>query len=94
MNNPNFYPTKFVDLRTGQETFGFRAADDYDQAYNNTWDSVPEDDLEFLRQIIEDSTDEKVQSMLEFVEENENGVYIDKTYYSWDEIKHLFDSEN
>ena len=50
MNRIYIEPTKFTNLRDGEEYFGWRAFDDYAQAYDNTWEKadIPDDDISFL----------------------------------------------
>jgi len=92
MNRINLEPTKFVNQRTGITTFGFRMYDDNTQTYSNTWDSIPEDDMEVLSKLME-SYDLEVLSMLDFLLESSGGLYIGDVWYEWDEIKHLWESE-
>jgi hypothetical protein len=81
-------PTKFVNVRTGSETFGYRAYDNYDQCYYNTWDAIPDDDLEVLRMVLEDPCD-ALSGMLDFCEEEMSGLWIGDNYLEWDEIKNI-----
>lgn len=87
-NRINFIPTQFINMRTGSVSFGFRAYDDYGQTYDNTWELIPDDDMEFLKLVV-DSNDETVGSMFEFAAENQQGVYVGEAFYEWDEYKHL-----
>lgn len=81
-------PTKFVDVRSGQETFGYRIFDDYGCCYDNTLESIPDDDLELLKIVCENETD-GVLAMIDFVTENENGIEIGGVFYDHEEIKHI-----
>lgn len=89
MNRPTIEPTKFVNVRTGAETYGVRVYDYYAQSYDNTWDAIPDDDLGVLRQVIE-STDEVIVAIFEFVETNEGGVFIGSEWYDWEDIEPVF----
>jgi hypothetical protein len=58
-------PTIFTSVRTGSVTYGYRAYDDRDQTYCNTFDSPPaEDDIEFLEQVMKNGADSVLSSML------------------------------
>jgi hypothetical protein len=92
MNRPTIQTCKFQNISKGQEvgvpTFGFRMYDDYNQTYCNNWDSIPKNDFDILELVIE-SEDAKVNSMFDYMEENEVGVNINGTYYKWEEVKGL-----
>lgn len=53
-NNLVIEPTEFINSRTGEKSFGVRVYDDYESAYINTWESVPEDDFDVLDKTLED----------------------------------------
>lgn len=89
MNRVTIEPTKFVNVRTGHATFGVRVYDDEGQSYDNTWDSIPEDDLEVLKLVLA-SDNQTISAMMDFVQEHERGITIGGTEYSWGKIKHLF----
>ena len=82
-------PTKFENHRSGSLTLGFRIYDDHDQAYDNTWGSIPYYDLDVLNKVIQESCDENILGMLNFIRERCKGLYIAGTWYGHDEIKHL-----
>ena len=82
-------PTQFMNVRSGSSTLGVRVYDDYFHTYDNTWESIPDDDLEILKLVLE-MDNEVVCSMMEFLKENQKSIEIGEEYYSWDEIKHLF----
>lgn len=89
-NRVTITSTKFVNTKEGHDTLGFRMYDDEGQAYDNTWDAIPDNDLDVLAKIKDESYNKEVVAMLDFIQENENGISIDGTWYDWDEIKHLF----
>ena len=68
----------------------FLTWDDYEKAYDNTWESIPENDLDVLQKCL-DSEDEIFIGMMDTLLENQSGVYINGTWYDWDEIKHLWE---
>ena len=85
-NSVAITPTIFTNARTQAVTYGYRAYDDYSQTYCNTLESIPDDDLDFLRMVVE-SADEVVSDMLDYVVDYEKTIDIDGTFYTYDEIK-------
>ncbi len=88
-NTVHAEPTIFVDQRTGVMSYGYRLYDDYAQHYDNTWESIPDDDFAFLKQIF-DSELFIINDMLQYVAEHQIGVYIGSTWYDWREIENVF----
>jgi hypothetical protein len=88
-NRGTIQPTKFENVRTGHIDFGVRVYDDEGQTYDNTWDSIPDDDLEVLELVLK-SKDDTIVGILGFIQEYEKGIYIGEVWYTWDQIKHLF----
>jgi|TARA_Y100000310_G_scaffold262645_1_gene272379 hypothetical protein len=82
-------PTKFESVRDGTITYGYRIYDDHEAVYCNLWESIPDDDMEVLTQV-DVGADVATRGMLDFVAEEELGIFIGETYYEWDQIKHLF----
>jgi hypothetical protein len=89
-NRASIVPTIFKDARSGVETFGVRVYDDEGLAYDNSWDSIPNDDMAVLQKTMQ-SSDEFISGLLSFWQENERGLYIEQTWYEWDEIKGYFE---
>ena len=89
-NRITIEPTKFEDVRTGAVSYGYRAYDDYDSTYCNQWESIPDDDLEFLALVMEE-VDDTVKQMLFNVTTFDEGLYVGNTYYEWKQIAHLWD---
>lgn len=85
-NRVSIVPTEFVNVRSGNKTFGVRVYDDEGQSYDNTWESIPDDDLDVIEKVLQ-SDDMNIRGIMDFVRENEKGVEIDGTWYDWDEIK-------
>ena len=81
--------TTFVNGNSACRSIGMRFYDDYAQGYDNTWESLPDDDMDILTMALT-SDDDIFIKMMEFVQESETGVIIGENYYDWDEIKHLF----
>ncbi len=94
MNRVYIEPTKFTDLRCGEESFGWRAFDDYSQAYDNTWSKadMPDDDVVFLQRVMETSDDEALWAMLDFCGDNRRGVHVGDTFIDWHELSPLLES--
>ena len=84
-------PTEFKNVRSGETTLGVRIYDDYGQQYINTWDSIPNDDMEVLKEVIKGEWGSEIETMLYNVRENELGIFIADSWYDWDEIKDLFE---
>ena len=89
MNKVTIQPTIFENHPLGTRTYGYRIYDDCGQTYCNTWEFIPDDDLDILRQVLEDY-DETAQAMLTYISDSECGLLIGQEPYSWDRIKHLF----
>jgi hypothetical protein len=89
-NRVHIEPTRFENVRSGVVTYGFRAYDQYAQTYNNTWDSIPDDDLECLKLAVADA-DDTLSSMLDYCREEEVGLFVGDTWFDWDEIKDILE---
>jgi len=77
------------DDESDSVTYGVRLQDDYATTYDNTWEDIPDDDLELLARVLK-TTDEVGDDMLSSLAEQEQGCYVDNVWYTWDEIKHLW----
>lgn len=88
-NRATIEPTEFVNIRSGEKSLGVRVYDDFDQAYDNSWDEIPKDDLDILRKV-QESSDEKINAILDSVQINEKGITIGGNWHDWDEIKGCF----
>lgn len=84
-NRVHIVPTEFRDVRTGKATLGWRAFDDDEMTYDNSWDDIPADDLEFLGRVLA-SHDPGLSAMLDWVLEHREGVWIGDRCYTWEEI--------
>jgi len=83
-------PTKFEDVRTGHVSFGYRIYDDYGSAYGNLWDSIPDDDLDVLRLIMEDRRNNIVlDNLLCQIQEDELTIFIGDSPYNWEQVKEI-----
>lgn len=86
-------PTKFINTRTGKEMFGVRIWDDYAQTYDNSWDDIPEDDMELLKRVV-------AANYTIFTDMCENsafvgkGLFIGARYYERAAIVDILDPEN
>jgi hypothetical protein len=90
-NHVTIQATRFTNLPQGTETLGFRIYDDYNAAYCNTLESIPENDIELLELILGDYASDDTTDILSYVEEHEKGIEINGNYYSWDEIAPSFE---
>lgn len=84
--------TKFVNIKTGESTLGYRIYDNYAQDYNNCLNSIPEDDMEMLK-VVGESVSDIGGSMLGFVIETGGTIMIDNEFYEFDQIKHILTPE-
>lgn len=93
-NRLSLIRTKFVDTHSENSSIGFRIFDDYDQSYFNMelGQEVPKEPLELLEYAFING-DEKVNEMLQWVVESQNGMYIESEYFPFEEIKHILDPE-
>jgi len=90
-NNVYLIPTEFKNVRTGEIEKGIRVFDDYASSYYVLFEGeLPEDDLDLLRLALE--CDERaVREILDSIQEESKGIVIGSTYYSWEEIKEVFE---
>jgi hypothetical protein len=90
INRANIEPTEFINVRTGSKSYGVRVYDDYDQTYINYWDSIPEDNMEVLEMVLKESNTD-IGGIMDFVRENERGIFIGGEWYKWEDIKKVID---
>ena len=83
-NRVTLQATKFKNIPDGKTTQGFRMYDDYNQAYDNTWDAIPEDDGDVLRKVAVESYDEATRAMLAYAKEE--GIYINDSWYTAEQV--------
>jgi uncharacterized protein YfaP (DUF2135 family) len=54
-----------------------------------------EDELELLKAVLDHIFSNKgskaMGDVINYVQENENGLYVEGTWYNWEQIKHLFE---
>jgi hypothetical protein len=97
-NRLTIEPTEFKNVRTGLITLGVRMYDDYDGEYVNSWDSIPDTDLEVIAKVFQEWSNneynEGTAEMLSFIVENENGLYVGDQWYTWEQIKSLIPNED
>lgn len=85
-NVMNITPTEFNNVREKIKSYGVRIWDSYEQTYDNSWGSIPKNDMEVLKKVVE-SADKTTEEMLDDVKSNHKGISIGGNYYDWDEIK-------
>ena len=78
-------PTEFKNYKSNDVTLGYRIYDDYGQYYNNCWDSIPDNDFDILRKVLEDDS-EALMDMIAFLQYNCEGLYIGDNYYEYEEV--------
>ena len=86
-----FIPTKFIDVRTGRESLGYRAYDNHAQTYDNTWDAIPDNDRHFLRKVLTGSACDVVGEMLDYCRQTESGLYVVPRWYDYAQIRRILD---
>jgi hypothetical protein len=86
-NIVNIIRTKFIDIKSGEESLGYRIYDDYASAYNNTIEGkIPDDDGELLRLVSNEGNDVQ-REMLHWA--LEHGIDIDDTFYEAKEVQEM-----
>jgi hypothetical protein len=83
-------PTKFEDIRDGAVSYGVRIFDNYSKLYINTWDRIPDSDLDVLRLIINDHFAE-TSEFWDFAFTCQKGVFVGDTYYEWNVLEPLLE---
>ena len=88
-NKVNLVTTEFRDFSGTSK--GFRIYNDDCQAYDNASEILIEEDMELLRYAFLNhiGIDDDISSMLKSVIEREDGIVINGTTYTWDQIKPL-----
>jgi len=94
-NRVTIEPTEFKDARTGSLSHGFRIHDEHGSAYNNLWDGIPDDDLEFFIKVFADlsevvGTGGPLADFYLHIAEHGCSVWIGESELTWEQIKHLF----
>jgi hypothetical protein len=82
-------PTKFINIRTGEKSYGFLMYDGFDRSYDDSWESIPKDDMEILQLVLK-SEDEVLQDMFLDIYNDESDIKIGGNWYSWNQIKKYF----
>lgn len=85
----NIEPCKFENVRTGIVTQGVRVYDDHGQTYDNTWDSIPDDDIDVLAKVME-SDDPVTVAIIDHLNEHRGTVHIGDEAYQERDYGHLF----
>ena len=93
-NRATIQRTVFQNYGDIQETYGYRAYDDYGQAYGNCFEKADLDasDEDFIRQVNAQS-DETVGAILCHCLEFEQGIYIDGDWKEFDWLKKTLATE-
>lgn len=92
-NRVNIERRKIEKIRTGRTWFEVYISDDYNSG-SIEFNSLLENDLDLLKECLSvqylSQYCKEVSSLLDHIDEFERGVYIDDTWYDWEEIKHVF----
>jgi hypothetical protein len=83
-------PTEFKNVCTGKVSYGVRVYDDEGHSYDDTWEAIPEDDLDVIRKVV-DSHDPVISDMVNFVEENQTGFYVSTRWYGRNKIEDILE---
>ena len=102
-NKVTLQKIKFVDLTNNDVSFGFCLYDSYDRTFNNLYHLesdgenkfglpiLPESDLEFFQLVLKATTDNAaIRDLLEYIEEEREGIEINHTWYDWEEISNFY----
>ena len=91
-NQPTIYLTKFTELdadgNDGEASYGLRVADNDDSTYSNLFErheivgQTASAIVELARGI-----DDRAAAIVEFAEENRDGIHIGDVFHSWDDLK-------
>ena len=90
-NRVTLTATQFKNVKSDDEpTYGYRMYDDAGQAYCNifTKEDVQKDDLDFLKLVWENAGSDE-GSMFDFMRQYEKGIFINGSWYDWDEVKDI-----
>jgi len=87
-NHVVIQPTEFKNIPQGTSTLGVRIYDNYGVSYDNTWKSIPDDDLEIFKMCIDL---ECGLPFFEYILEHNASVSIGDVLYDWEQIKHFFE---
>jgi len=93
-NRVTIEPTKFEDVRTGEVSYGVRVYDDYGQTYDNTWESLPDDDMDILHKVLQIEGDRYITDLMFDVVSDHKGLLIGGKWYDWEEIEETCESLN
>lgn len=94
-------PTKFENINPSSDkegdrrefTIGVRVYDSYNKAYENTWETIPEDPLEILKLVCQ-SDDDAISDMISWVETQQEGIEIAGEWFEWEQIKEVITGES
>lgn len=88
MNRVAIEPTEFINVRSGDKSYGYRIFDDYSAHYDNNLELIPDDDFDLLKIIIK-SQDKNIQDIVSFIKEEKKGVYVGNVWYDFEKIENL-----
>ena len=93
-NRASITSTHFVNPVTKDVCYGVRVCDDYGHGFIDWWsqEELPEDPIELLKKVWK-YQDETIRGVLEWLQENHIGLYINDKWFEWEEIAAVFEEE-
>lgn len=92
-NRLNIDGIEFHNPKTDITEFGVKVYDDYAHSYIDSWEDIPENDLEILERLWTKESNQIIEDAIDFIIEMSKGCYINDQWYEWDEIKHIFEKK-
>ena len=87
-------PSEFKNVRTGEISYGYRLFDEYVIDFEDKWETIPEEDLEFLREVIKtikNYNNAEVMNAFFFLLENKNPISIGNTEYGYEQVVEIIE---
>ena len=87
-------PSEFKNVHTGEISFGYRLFDDYVIYFEDKWEKLPEDDMEFLREVINNIkyyNNAEVMNAFSFLLATNNSITIGNTTYNCEQVKEIIE---
>ena len=89
MNNLYIVGTEFKCPKTGKVQYGYRVYNDTGSHYETGWDSVPNDDLDLLREVVENCEVIAIKEMLIDAANVGNSVNVNGEWYAGEKVAPL-----
>lgn len=88
-NQIEIIPTTFVD-GDGDDKYGVRVSDNVQSTYSDNWDEVPTEDMDVLRQVIQDDNPQIIE-IVHLTLEHKSNVHVGENFYKWEEVEAIFE---